>query len=102
MRVAIYIRTIKSAQGTERVTANIATGLAERGHQVDFLVEVRKGWLIEKLDAHPNITVINLYDQGVPVLLHRGFQLWILLKNLLSAPLSPVGIGMAATPGCCG
>ncbi len=93
MRVAIYIRTIKSAQGTERVTANIATGLAERGHQVDFLVEVREGWLIEKLDAHPNITVINLYDQGVPALLHRGFQLWILLKHLLSAPLSLVGIG---------
>jgi glycosyltransferase involved in cell wall biosynthesis len=93
MRVAIYIRTIRSAQGTERVTANIATGLAERGHQVDFLVEVREGWLIEKLDAHPNITVINLYDRDVPVLLHRGFQLWILLKNLISAPLSPLGIG---------
>ena len=89
MKVAIYMKTVKSAQGTERVSSNIAIGLAERGHQVDFLVEEREGWLIEKLEAHPNITVISLNDQGVPVLLHRGFQLWILLKNLLS----PVGTG---------
>ena len=89
MKIAIYMKTVKSAQGTERVSSNIAIGLAERGYQVDFLVEEREGWLIEKLEAHPNITVICLFDQGVPVLLHRGFQLWILLKNLLS----PVGIG---------
>jgi glycosyltransferase involved in cell wall biosynthesis len=93
MRVAIYIRTIASAQGTERVTANIATGLAERGHQVDFLVEVGDGWLLDKLDAHPNITVINLRDRNVPPLLHRGFQLWILLKNLLAMPLPAPGTG---------
>ena len=38
MKLAIYIRTIKSAQGTERVSANLALVLAERGHSVDFLV----------------------------------------------------------------
>ena len=99
MKVALYIKTIKSARGTEHVTANIAKGLAERGHQVDFLVEEREGWLIEKLDTHPNITVINLNDQDVPVIMHRGFQLWILLINLFSSPLSLVGAG-AGTNRC--
>ena len=93
MKLAIYIRTIASAQGTERVSANIALGLAERGHHVDFLVEDSDGWLIEKLDAHPGISVINLCESRGPLLLHRGLQLWILLKNALSSPLALVGIG---------
>ena len=93
MKLAIYIRTIKSAQGTERVSANIALGLAERGHHVDFLVEESDGWLIEKLAAHPGIDVINLCASRGPLLLHRGLQLWILLKNLLSSPLALIGIG---------
>ena len=93
MKLAIYIRTIRSAQGTEQVSANIALGLAERGHHVDFLVEDSDGWLIEKLDAHPNIDVVNLCGTRGPLLLHRGLQLWILLKNLLSSPLALVGIG---------
>jgi glycosyltransferase involved in cell wall biosynthesis len=97
MKVAIYIRTIKSAQGTERVTANIAMGLADRGHDVDFLVEDHTGWLIEKLASHPRITVINLGDQRGSVLLHRGLQLWIILKNILSSPLSLIGIGDACS-----
>ena len=93
MKLAIYIRSIRSAQGTERVSANIALGLAERGHHVDFLVEESDGWLIEKLEAHPDIDVVNLCDSRGPLLLHRGLQLWILLKNLLSSPLAFVGIG---------
>jgi len=97
MRVAIYIRTIQSAQGTERVSANIATGLADRGHHVDFLVEDSAGWLVEQLDAHPNIQVINLCAARGPVLLARGFQVWILLKNILSTPLALIGIGDACT-----
>lgn len=97
MKVAIYIRTIKSAQGTERVTANIAMGLADRGHDVDFLVEDHAGWLIEKLASHPRIKVINLGDQRGPVLLHRGLQLWIILKNILSSPLSLIGFGDACS-----
>lgn len=97
MKVAIYIRTIKSAQGTERVTANIAMGLADRGHSVDFLVEDHTGWLVEKLASHPRIKVINLGDQRGPVLLHRGLQLWIILKNILSSPLSLIGFGDACS-----
>ena len=86
MKCAIYIRTIKSAQGTERVSANIALGLADRGHDVDFLLEERDGWLVERLAEHPNINVINLREMRGPLLLHRGLQLRVLLTNLLSSP----------------
>jgi glycosyltransferase involved in cell wall biosynthesis len=85
MKCAIYIRTIKSAQGTERVSANIALGLADRGHSVDFLLEECDGWLVERLAEHPNINVINLSEVRGPLLLHRGLQLRVLLRNLLSS-----------------
>lgn len=98
MKVAIYIRAITSAQGTERVSANIAMGLADRGHSVDFLVEDREGWLIDELDAHPNINVIDLGDGRGSCLMHRGFQLWILLKNVFSSPMTISGIS-ASCPG---
>ena len=97
MKLAIYIRTIESAQGTERVSANIALGLAERGHHIDFLVEESKGWLIGRLEAHPNIDVVNLNASRGPWLLHRGLQLYILLRNLLSSPLALIGIGDSCT-----
>ncbi len=97
MKLAIYIRTIKSAQGTERVSANLAMGLADHGHHVDFLVEDRTGWLIERLESHPGINVIDLSTQRAPVLLHRGFQFWIIIKNFLSTPLSFIGIGDACS-----
>ena len=97
MKLAIYIRTIESAQGTERVSANIALGLAERGHHVDFLVEKSDGWLIDRLEAHPNVDVVNLNASRGSLLLHRGLQLWILIRNLLSSPLSLLGIGDSCT-----
>jgi len=86
MKLAIYIRTIASAQGTERVTANIAKGLAACGHKVDFLVEDDSGWLIEELAADPNIRVINLAGQRVAFMLQRLFQLRIILANLVATP----------------
>lgn len=85
MKCAIYIRTIKSAQGTERVTVNIALGLADRGHNVDFLLEEPDGWMVDRLAEHPNINVINLRELRGPLLLHRGLQLRVLLNNLLSS-----------------
>ncbi len=97
MKLAIYIRTIASAQGTERVTANIARGLADRGHPVDFLVEDSGGWLIEELAAHPNVRVINLAEQPVPMFLHRLFQLWIVLRNLMDTPQALLGFGNSGT-----
>jgi glycosyltransferase involved in cell wall biosynthesis len=93
MKLAIYIRTIKSAQGTERVSANIALGLADRGHSVDFLVEESEGWLAEQIATHPNINVINLCESRGPLLLARGLQLWVMVKNILSSPLALIGIG---------
>lgn len=97
MKLAIYIRTIASAQGTERVTANIARGLADRGHSVDFLVEDSSGWLVGELEAHPNVRVINLAEQPVSSILHRLFQLRIILRNLMDTPLALLGIGNSGT-----
>jgi glycosyltransferase involved in cell wall biosynthesis len=97
MKLAIYIRTIASAQGTERVTANIARGLADRGHDVDFLVEDGRGWLLEELGAHPNVRVINLAGQPVPAITHRLFQLRIVLRNLMDSPKALLGIGDSGT-----
>jgi glycosyltransferase involved in cell wall biosynthesis len=97
MKLAIYIRTIASAQGTERVTANIAKGLADRGHEVDFLVEDSSGWLIDELVAEPNIRVINLAGQRVPAVLHRLFQLRIILGNFVAASPGFPGTGDRGT-----
>ena len=97
MKLAIYIRTIASAQGTERVTANIAKGLADRGHEVDFLVEDSSGWLIDELVAEPNIRVINLAGQRVPAVLHRLFQLRIILGNFVAASPGFPGTGGRGT-----
>jgi glycosyltransferase involved in cell wall biosynthesis len=97
MKLAIYIRTIASAQGTERVTANIAKGLADLGHSVEFLVEDSGGWLIEALAAHPNVRVINLAEQPVSMLLHRLFQLRIVLRNLMDTPGALLGFGNSGT-----
>jgi len=97
MKLGIYIRTIASAQGTERVTANIAKGLAGRGHEVDFLVEDSRGWLLEELAGTANIRVIDLAGQRVPVVLHRLFQLRIILGNLIAAPRGLPGTGNTGT-----
>jgi glycosyltransferase involved in cell wall biosynthesis len=60
-RLAIYIRSVESARGAERVAINVARGLAERGHQVDFLVEESRGWLLEELrDGASNVRIFNL------------------------------------------
>lgn len=51
MRLAIYIRSVQSARGAEQVSVNVARGLVQRGHQVDFLVEKTDGWLLDHLRA---------------------------------------------------
>lgn len=87
------MRTIKSAQGTERVTANIVKGLADRGHEVDFLIEDTRGWLVDKLDMHPRINIIHLGNDHVSAIAHRGLQMRIIFGNLLSSPLALIGLG---------
>ena len=59
-----------------------ARGLADLGHQVDFLVEDEQGWVLDKLRKHPNISVINLRSDGASGLMHRWYQLKVLLLSL--------------------
>jgi glycosyltransferase involved in cell wall biosynthesis len=75
MHFAIYIRSIQSARGAERVAVNLASGLSARGHQIDFLVEEESGWLLDELRAEsPNIRVINLRDPTTSRLWQRLLQ----------------------------
>ena len=82
MKLAIYIRSVKTARGAERVSANVALGLADLGHEVDFLVEEEQGWLIDKLNEHKNIFVINLRSNNGYRLRNRAFQIVALLRSL--------------------
>lgn len=62
-RISIYIRSVESGRGAERVAVNVARGLAERGYRVDFLVEEDGDWLTRDLLAQcPDIDVVNLRD----------------------------------------
>lgn len=87
MRLAIYIRSVESARGAERVAINIARGLASRGHHVDFLVEESGAWLGRELSAeHPNIVVVNLRGGGSNRVSDRFIQARAFAGHLLSAP----------------
>jgi glycosyltransferase involved in cell wall biosynthesis len=86
MRLAIYIRSVESARGAERVAMNLARGLADRKHDVDFLVEEDSAWLIEELKStHTNVRVFDLRNGG-----GRTFDLlflvWAFLAHLVSVP----------------
>lgn len=90
MRFAIYIRTVQLARGAEKVSAALASGLAARGHLVDFLVENSEGWLLEELASGVGrIEIIDLraahHSQRQ---LNRLFQGYALAKNLFASPLS--------------
>ena len=88
MRLAIYIRSVKTARGAEQVSANVARGLADLGFEVDFLVEDSQGRVLDKLRGHAGISVINLREQCAGRLLHRWFQLRVLLRSqTMRAPL---------------
>jgi glycosyltransferase involved in cell wall biosynthesis len=82
MRLAIYIRSVRTARGAEQVSANVARGLAELGYQVDFLVEDEQGWVLDKLRRQPNVCVINLRDAASNRFMHRWYQLQVLLRSL--------------------
>jgi glycosyltransferase involved in cell wall biosynthesis len=61
MRFAVYVRGVASARGAERMSVNIARGLAARGHYVDFLVENMCGPLLDRLREQPDrINIIDL------------------------------------------
>lgn len=83
MKLAIYLRSLKSARGAEQVSANIARGLAEAGHQVDFLVEEKEGRLVEQLEQHENISVIDISMKRHWRVVNRGFQVIALARSLV-------------------
>lgn len=68
VRIGVYIRTVESARGAEYAAVNVAKGLADRGHEVDFLVEDEEGWLLDELAAHaPPIRIVNLRAGSAPL-----------------------------------
>jgi glycosyltransferase involved in cell wall biosynthesis len=95
MRLAIYIRSVESARGAERVAVNVARGLAERGHDIDFLVEEDRAWLIgELVTQHTNVSLVDLRGAGGGFFdgLFRG---WAFLAHLATAPRALITSGDA-------
>jgi glycosyltransferase involved in cell wall biosynthesis len=75
MRLALYIRSIESARGAERVAVNLASGLSARGHDIDLLVEEESGWLMEELRAEARgVRIVNLRYPAVSRLSQRVLQ----------------------------
>lgn len=86
MRLAIYIRSVESARGAERVAINVARGLAERGHQVDFLVEESGDWLGRELGGEANgVRVVDLRKRRNGIA-ERLLQVRTFLAHVLSTP----------------
>lgn len=81
--VALFTRWL-SGGGAERVMANLANGLAQRGLRVDLLViQSRKG---SEPTFHPNVRVIDLAIQPAAKrtwLPATGFQSWQSLPKLV-------------------
>ena len=95
MRLAIYIRSVESARGAERVAVNVARGLAARAHDVDFLVEEDRAWLIgELVTQHANIHLVDLRCAGGGVF-DRLFQVWAFIAHLAAAPRALITSGDA-------
>jgi len=87
MRLGIYIRSVESARGAERVAINVARGLAVRGHQVDFLVEESGDWLRRELGGEAsNVCVVDLRKNSHDGIADRLLQVRTFFTYLLSAP----------------
>ncbi len=80
MRLALYIRTVRSGQGTEKVIVNLAKGLARRGHAVDLLLEELGGAVLEGLPA--GVTVVLLRENGVDRIVGAVARLRCLIATL--------------------
>jgi glycosyltransferase involved in cell wall biosynthesis len=97
VHVAIYMRSLKSARGAERVAANLARGLASRQHQVDFLVEEDGAWLLDELRANcPGVRIVNLRDAAPAGMVDRGWLLRTFAWALWTAP----AVWLSGGDGC--
>lgn len=97
MRLAIYTRSLESARGAERVIASLARGLAARGHKVDLLLEVDRGWLIDVLRREsPEVGVIALDESWPAKALSVLAAAYVNLLNLLAAASALKGPKSAA------
>jgi glycosyltransferase involved in cell wall biosynthesis len=90
MKLAVYIRSVKTARGAEQTVATVASGLAARGHEVHLLVEEGEGRLLEELEtgAHP-VRVVRLREaRPTPVrrARERALQVAALARALAGAP----------------
>ena len=96
MRFAIYIRSVESARGAERVAVNVARGLAERGHRVDFLIEEEGARLLDELRSQQaNVTIRNLRRDIECRLANKRSLARAFAQSLLSAPAALLRSGDA-------
>jgi glycosyltransferase involved in cell wall biosynthesis len=64
-RIGFYIPAL-NVGGAQRVTVNVANGLAERGYHVDLLLSYRKGELLDRVNDRVN--VLCLETPQIPVI----------------------------------
>lgn len=106
MRLAIYIKGVDSARGAERVAVNVARGLAERAHQVDFLVEETGAWLTDDLCArHAGVKLVDLRNGTPPGGRAAGRALadrLALLRAMASILIEAPGALLAGRDPCIG
>ena len=79
-RLGLYIRTVRSGQGAEKVIVNLAKGLARRGHVVDLLLEEPGGAVLD--DLPPGVTVVMLEERGLDRVAGAFARLACLVRTL--------------------
>jgi len=84
-RVALYIRTVRSGQGAEKVIINLAKGLARRGHAVDLLLEEPGGAVLDDLPA--GVSVVILQETGLGRVIGAAIRLRCLVATLTAMAL---------------
>ncbi len=67
------------------MSANVARGLADAGHQVDFLVEEKEGRLVETLAQYDGISVIDINLLAGNGVTNRLFQIIAIYHSLFLA-----------------
>lgn len=84
MRFGIYMRSVRSGRGAEKVASLVAMGLAARGHRVDLLLEERSGQLTQ-LAEDAGVAIRDLRAGPRAPARERALQL-AALAGVLSSP----------------